>query len=45
VDLERIRNRINKKLYRREHRRNVKKWWGEGGDARFRFDYELGPAS
>jgi FkbM family methyltransferase len=23
----------------------VKKWWGDGGDARFRFDYELGPAS
>jgi len=45
VDLERLKNRINRKLYRREHRRNIRKWWADGGDARFRFDYELGPDS
>lgn len=45
MDFERIKNRINKKLYRREHRRNVRKWWADGGDARFRFDYDLGPES
>lgn len=45
VDLERLKNRINKKLYRREHRRNVKRWWADGGDARFRFDYDLNPQS
>lgn len=45
MDLERLKNRLNKKLYRREHRRNVKKWWADGGDARFRFDYDLNPDS
>lgn len=45
MDLESIKNRLNKKLYRREHRRNVKKWWADGGDARFRFDYDLNPDS
>jgi FkbM family methyltransferase len=45
VDLERLKNRINKKLYRREHRKNVRKWWADGGDARFRYDYDLEPGS
>jgi FkbM family methyltransferase len=45
VDLESLKNRLNKKLYRREHRRNVRKWWADGGDARFRFDYDLDPDS
>ena len=45
MDFERLKNRINKRLYRGEHRRNVKKWWADGGDARFRFDYDLGPDS
>jgi len=45
MDFERIRNRINKKLYRREHRRHVKQWWADGGDDRFRFDYPLTPQS
>ena len=36
-----IANRINKKLYRREQRRMVQKWYADGGDERFRYDYEL----
>ena len=35
-------NRLNKKLYRRQHRRMLQKWDGDGGDARFRYDYDLG---
>ncbi|MGH8224458.1 MAG: FkbM family methyltransferase [Woeseiaceae bacterium] len=45
VDLEALKNRINRKLYRREHRRHVQQWWADGGDDRFRFDYDLGPDS
>lgn len=41
MDLERIKNRINKKMYRREHRGYVRQWWADGGDERFRFDYPL----
>lgn len=36
-----IANRLNKKLYRRQHRRMLQKWYGDGGDARFRYDYDL----
>jgi FkbM family methyltransferase len=42
VEFERIKNWANRKLYRREHRRNVRQWWADGGDARSRFDYDLG---
>ena len=45
MSIERLRNRINKKLYRREHRNNVRQWWADGGDERFRFDYDLTPDS
>lgn len=45
MNLERLKNRINKKLYRREHRRHVKQWWADGGDERFRYDYRLSPSS
>ncbi len=41
MDIERLKNRINHKLYRREHRRNIRQWWADGGDERFRFDYDL----
>jgi FkbM family methyltransferase len=36
--LERFRNRE----HRREYRAMVKRWYADGGDERFRFDYELG---
>lgn len=39
--LEAIANRLNKKLYRRKHRRLVQRWYADGGDARFRYDYQL----
>ena len=41
MNLERQKNWINRKLYRREHRRNVRQWWADGGDERFRYDYPL----
>ena len=41
MDIERLKNRINHKLYRRVHRRNIRQWWADGGDERFRFDYDL----
>lgn len=34
-------NRLNKKLYRREHRRMLQKWSADGGDDRLRYDYNL----
>jgi len=39
--LQAIANRLNKKLYRRQHRRMLQKWYEDGGDARFRYDYDL----
>lgn len=39
--LERIRNRA----HRREYREMVRRWYADGGDERFRFDYELHPES
>jgi FkbM family methyltransferase len=45
MDIERLKNRINKKLYRREHRDHVRRWWADGGDERYRFDYPLTPGS
>lgn len=42
MNLDVIANRLNKKLYRRKHRRMVHKWRADGGDARFRYDYDLG---
>ena len=45
MNLDDIKYRINKKLYRREHRRHLRRWWADGGDERFRFDYDLTPAS
>ena len=41
MSLEAIANRLNKKLYRRRHRRMVQKWYADGGDDRFRYDYDL----
>jgi FkbM family methyltransferase len=39
--LERFRNRE----HRREYRAMVRRWYADGGDERFRFDYELGRES
>jgi len=41
MNFEAIANRLNKKLYRRKHRRMLRKWRADGGDARFRYDYDL----
>jgi len=41
MDFGDIANRLNRRLYRREHRRNLQKWWDDGGDYKYRFDYEL----
>jgi FkbM family methyltransferase len=38
---QQLANRLNKKLYRRAHRRLLKQWWDDGGDAQFRYDYPL----
>ncbi len=43
--LDSIANRINKKLYRGKQRRMVQKWWADGGDERFRYDYDLNRGS
>jgi FkbM family methyltransferase len=36
-----IANRLNKKLYRHKHRRVLQQWKDDGGDERFRYDYDL----
>ena len=36
-----IANRLNKKLYRRKHRRVLQTWKDDGGDERLRYDYDL----
>jgi FkbM family methyltransferase len=43
--LERIANRIDKRAHKRRYRRMVKRWYDDGGDYRFRFDYPLDTAS
>ena len=35
-------SRFNRMMHRREHREMIRKWRDDGGDQRFRFDYELG---
>ncbi len=45
MNFEEFANRLNKKLYRRQHRKVVKKWWEDGGDRRFRFSYPLDRSS
>jgi hypothetical protein len=41
MNFEEFENRLNKRLYRRTHRRILKQWEADGGDARFRYDYPL----
>ena len=38
-------NRLNRRFYRRKHRRVLQQWWADGGDARFRYDYDLTPGA
>ncbi len=45
MNFEEFANRLNKKLYRRQHQKVVKKWWDDGGDRRFRFSYPLDRSS
>ncbi|MBH98933.1 MAG: hypothetical protein CMM56_10850 [Rhodospirillaceae bacterium] len=37
----RIANWFNRKLYRKKHRQVLQKWWTDGGDERFRYNYDL----
>ncbi len=41
MNFEEFANRLNKRLYRRTHRRILRQWEADGGDARFRYDYPL----
>ncbi len=41
MNFEELANRLNKKLYRRKHRKMVKRWRDDGGDCRFRYSYPL----
>jgi len=34
---------FRRRRHRREYRRAVKQFYADGGDVRFRFDYELAP--
>ena len=36
---------LRRRQHRREYRRTVAQWYADGGDLRFRFDYELTPDS
>jgi len=38
-------NRLNRRLFRRKYREMVEKWFDDGGDDRFRFDYNLNERS
>ncbi len=38
---EALANRIHRRRYRRTYRETLKRWINDGGDNRFRFDYEL----
>lgn len=41
MNFDGIANRLNRRRYRRKHREILRQWWDDGGDSRFRFDYEL----
>ena len=41
MNFEELANRLNKKLYRRKHRKMIKRWRDDGGDCRFRYSYPL----
>lgn len=43
--LEHIAARIRRRAFRREYRAMVAQWYADGGDARFRFDYDLDAGS
>jgi FkbM family methyltransferase len=45
VDLERIIWRWKTRRQRREYRQTVQRWYADGGDERFRFDYDLDRSS
>jgi len=38
---EALANWLKRRAHRRKYREMVKKWWDDGGDYRFRFDYDL----
>jgi FkbM family methyltransferase len=37
--------RLRRRRHRQEYRETVKQWYADGGDVRFRFDYDLNPDS
>jgi FkbM family methyltransferase len=41
----RLKEQLRRRRHRREYRRMVRQWYADGGDARFRFDYDLAPDS
>jgi len=41
MSFQELANWLNRRLYRRKHRAILKKWYADGGDHRFRFDYPL----
>jgi FkbM family methyltransferase len=43
VALERFRDRWRQRHLKREYRETVRRWYADGGDSRFRFDYTLAP--
>ena len=43
--LEHIAARIRRRGFRREYRAMVAQWYADGGDARFRVDYDLDAGS
>lgn len=45
MPLDPVRHFLWKRAAKREYRRLVREWYSDGGDERFRFDYDLGPDS
>src|SRR3970040_1428868 len=41
MSFQELANLLHRRLYRRKHRAILKKWYADGGDHRFRFDYPL----
>jgi FkbM family methyltransferase len=41
----RFKEQLRRRRHRRDYRRTVRQWYADGGDTRFRFDYELSPDS
>lgn len=45
MSIRKIYERLRSRKHRREYREVVKRWYADGGDDRFRFDYALSPDS